>query len=830
MKKLMIFATLAVAVLATLACSKENRIETLSEPGKLVFTATIGQSTKAYLDDYKTIWEAGDQIAVSNGTDWAVSNAITASDITEGGRCATFTVTLAESSTYYAVYPANAAPTTAPEGDNFAVVIPNTQVIPSGKTVAPEALVQVAKTTDKDKMSFKNVTSLVEFTVPDDGITAVAIKVYDSSDNAACLAGSATINADTPGYVVGSAEKVTLSGSFTKGQNYFAVVWPQTGAGSIRFVFSKGTTKAMRTAHSSFDLPVNGGKNISDFGTINWFDGVIYTKADLDLWASLANYYAEGETVKLGADINYEGDTWTPVNANATNGHFGGLFDGQNHCIYNIVLSSNGEYSGFFSAVRSSELTVRVKNLKLGCKPGTSTADGTSKLIAGSDEVKYVTALAGVTDYAIIDNVSNYIPITFTGPTGPHIGSIVGRIASSSEIKNCNNYADITSESGVAAQYIGGIVGTVAGSNTTISNCTNSGTVLRSKASDAKGNTFIGGILGRTGSGVNNVVITNCHNKGTVGISVDILCAQLYIGGITAMDNAGVSDDSTPNLTVTGCTNAKEGVVVVCALSAKNLTQTGFGGIVGDLKNTSVVKNCNNLGKVVKTGDTDYNNCRYGGIVGYMQSASALIEECNNGSPDDSSLGLVEDQEEISAKKNVRIGGIVGLLSNGTINKCKHYGTVQTRSTTDNVYTYLGGIVGNITVGNITNCECYGSVIAPGATGKFSAGGIAGLQSGANANSTATGCKVAGTISCGYAGNAGLVVGLYTNSKASSFGSESSPVVISSSTVNGIAINASNFETYLAGTDAGISASGVPNVATETFATAGLNTIWGKMQ
>ena len=79
------------------------------------------------------------------------------------------------------------------------------------------------------------------------------------------------------------------------------------------------------------------------------------------------------------------------------------------------------------------------------------------------------------------------------------------------------------------------------------------------------------------------------------------------------------------------------------------------------------------------------------------------------------------------------------------------------------------------------------------------------------------GCKVSATVSCGNAGCAGIVVGGYTSTKTTVIGAEADKIVVKASTVNGAAVNADNFQSYLAGPDAGITSSGTAS---------GNNTIW----
>ena len=73
-------------------------------------------------------------------------------------------------------------------------------------------------------------------------------------------------------------------------------------------------------------------------------------------------------------------------------------------------------------------------------------------------------------------------------------------------------------------------------------------------------------------------------------------------------------------------------------------------------------------------------------------------------------------------------------------------------------------------------------------------------------------------VSSGDTVNAGIVVGRFSNSVTTQWGTSAEPVVVKSgSAVNGTPVSASNFASYLAGSAYGITASGVAS---------GNNSIW----
>ena len=826
MKKFVNYILVAAAALAALSCNKEAAPETTASD-TIVFTATLDQPTKASLDAYKVVWQEGDQIAVYNGSTWAVSTAITADDIEDGGRTASFAVSIASASSYTLVYPASAlSAASIPEGaaaDAIMLYLPTEQVIPAGGVVDPAALVQIGTSTSPDKVSFKNATSLVEIQVPESGINTIYVQADDPNGGEIKIIGDAPVSPE-PGVTAGSKPTVKVSGSFTAGQNYFAVVWPQTSVGRIILGFSKGSgsslQKASRTGTSTagFSLPVNGGRKFENLGSLNWFDGTIKTKEDLDKWASMADFYTAGETVKLGADINYGGGEWKPVSGNENSGHFSGTFDGAGHSIYNIQLVTSSEYGGFFSIIASIEDRIRVKDLTLG-KDGDE-----SSLVVNSAKVGYAGALAARVKNVQISNVKNYIPVTVENAIdGVYVGGILGQIMSGSEnqVSNCHNYADVTMNASTAGNnYYGGIVGLISG-KAAISGCTNSGKISRIKASSNKGVNTLGGIAGRTGNTLSGVTITNCSNSGTVETTVNVKAGQIYLGGIIGMDGSA-ADASARNIVVSNCTNNGD-------INGYNQSTASFatgGGIVGRVSNDALISGCTNLGAITKTGNHSIESC-YGGIAGMVSGEDGLIDACVNGKSGSETAGAVCDMVQTS-NTNMRHGGIVGYMQRGTCTNCVNYGSVTSYSSVAKMY--LGGLAGNSTLGSFKACSSYGTitVISETPANTHSAGGLIGLQNN-NSSSidvfTGDDCFVSATVSCSYAGSAGAVIGRYSNTSTKScWGSSAKPIKVSSACiVNNVAVTSSNFGASLAGSDYGITASGV-------VSTDGLNTIWATFE
>jgi hypothetical protein len=809
MKKFVQISIIAAAAIVAAACSKEIGTENPAGTNVVVFTATLEQPTKADLTQYDVIWSVGDKIAVSNGTVWAESAELTATDITDGGRSASFSVAIDPASSYTAVYPASAkSAATLPDGaaaDAIMLTLPSAQVIPAGKKVDPNALVQIATTDDPSKVSFKNATSLLEITIPEDGIEAVTFEFLNAEESRFKISGNAPV-VPTPAVTTGDASSVTISGSFVAGENYYATVFPQTGVKSVNLICAKSGTdcKALArrtgTGAAEFDLPVNGGWKVRNFGTLSWFDGTIGSKADLDRWAILSRYYGTTDVIKLTADINYDGGTWTPVKANGNKDQFAGVLDGQGHSIYNIIINPTEEYSGFFSTLASESPMERVCNISFGLNPATGEYDGVSTLTASSATVKRLGIVAGYISNCDVVRVTNYIPIKdVTTANDVMFGAIAGRTGGTMSIIGCNNYGTMECASTTQTSHY---IGVFDGENCVIDKCVNYGTVKKTKSASGKGNSFLGGIVSRTASGAIGLKIRGCVNNGQVANTGNVQPKQIYVGGILGMDNKS-GDTSIPNVTIQGCTNETGAVIESNSLS-KATNGAAFGGIIGKADYYSVISDCANYGSILKSNNHNGLTSKFGGIAGMVSNASVLIENCTNGSEYNDAWGSVTSTIETKSDSSTEYyGGIAGGFDAGVIRGCSNYGTISTVSTEIGIVEIAGGIVGQTSGGTLENCECKGkvSVAAPHST--CGAGGIIGFLEASAAYATGAGCKVSGNFSCGNTGNTGLVIGMSDSSASTSFGTSESPVTVGASQFNGTSVDSSNYSGYLAGSTAG---------------------------
>ena len=212
--------------------------------GLVTFKASYETQTKTVLNGLTPYWTASEKIAIFNG----VNNEFTAT-VTEPSATATFKGELAGKGTknFRAVSPYSADYTYSSLGSTFyGLSIPQEQTAVEN-SYDPQALVAIAQSDDYN-LSFKNLGSLVKFTVISDGVTSVALR----ANNEEVLSGTfeATYGATPSIYVEDGKDEVTLKGDFKKGSTYYIVTLPATlEKGFIALL--NGSVKAL-----SIDAPV----------------------------------------------------------------------------------------------------------------------------------------------------------------------------------------------------------------------------------------------------------------------------------------------------------------------------------------------------------------------------------------------------------------------------------------------------------------------------------------------------------------------------------------------------------------------------------------------
>ena len=234
-----------------------------------------------------------------------------------------------------------------------------------------------------------------------------------------------------------------------------------------------------------------------------------------------------GAIVDLQADIDMRNVPWTPIE------NFTGTFNGNGHRIYNINVSADGRYAGFFAYAKGA-----ISDVVFGSKDGTS-YDGTSRI-----ELKYSAdtdtwCYAGIVAQSnnTLTGVTSFVPVTVTADSRckSRTGGIVGSLYNG-KMSGCRNYGAVSNvaTAGVAS-YVAGIAGIVDGSGDaagaiTLDGCHNHGPVMTSLG---LGNA-VAGITASVMKTAVNTTISNCTNAGEIRFDNAGASAAHRIGGDAA--------------------------------------------------------------------------------------------------------------------------------------------------------------------------------------------------------------------------------------------------------------------------------------------------------
>ncbi len=306
-----LFMVAAVALMAMVSCNKEEIGNNGVEGGQvsdIVFSAELEQpdggaavapaaaQTKTSLGEAvggvrPVTWNAGDKIKV-NGVEFSATAAGSRTDFTT-------TESFTEAETYYAVYPASAAGAS----DLTKVTIPASQ-----KGTFAEAAISVAKS-NTQSLSFKNVASILKFQVPD----ACSEVTIESTAN---LAGTVSVKFTNErpeiSSVTGGSKKITLTGSFATGKDYYVAVLPESHKFTIRIggYLSKASTTAVTTKRAvisnlkALPAPTQGTYKLMGLNG-DWDNGIKFYK-DVD------GYLLQDVVLTASSEFKFcqEGGAW----------------------------------------------------------------------------------------------------------------------------------------------------------------------------------------------------------------------------------------------------------------------------------------------------------------------------------------------------------------------------------------------------------------------------------------------------------------------------------------------------------------------------------------
>ena len=261
-----------------------------------------------------------------------------------------------------------------------------------------------------------------------------------------------------------------------------------------------------------YNITLNKDKGYTDDGQGNY---TVTSAEGLKNIAKLVNEeWKLGINITLTADIDLKGIDWTPIGKD-DNKSYTGTFDGGNHTITGLTVTTNGQYAGLFGCLGKAGT---VKNVVL--EGVQITSDNSSGSVGG---------VAGDSFGGNIENcsVSGSVSGSFSvgGVVGYHSGGPITGCSSSATVKGMiraagvagttNNVASLTAcyatgdvtveNDGTSYACAGGIVG-MNGGNSTLTACYAAGNV----SGKGSGTIYVGGAVGE-----NYGTLTACYWSGS---------------------------------------------------------------------------------------------------------------------------------------------------------------------------------------------------------------------------------------------------------------------------------------------------------------------------
>ena len=493
-------------------------------------------------------------------------------------------------------------------------------------------------------------------------------------------------------------------------------------------------------------------------------------------------------------------------------------------CFNNGALTHKGTvYSSYFGGIagRPGKSSIIRNNLNAGFMTFT-TPRGSND----AGRYGYIGGIAGVAVGEISGNTNEGDIESSSTIKLVYIGGIAGYAEDAEAVLKNNtqaNASDLVATGKARYTYIGGLYGYVNRPLTldfTSDTGTTNGNITTNGLSDeyATGVTAVGGIIGCcTSESAVKIISPTWDGKVFMDITENCNTVEFAMGGIV-----GAAESS---IEITGATTTGEVSISPVEFTVKK--RTSFGGIIGAAMDGLTLSNSTNAAKVAWTdqcGSSKSNPSYMGGLVGFIESGSAVISNCHNrgtvraahynnkeystshtcnfaggiigayGASTNFENGctlLVKDCTNIAKTNATRggVGGIVGYAQSATIDNCSFTeGTIA-----DEYNVYGGGIAAVVDNTTIKNCTAKTS-LSGSFTGSFDYRG-GGIVAHIMGESLVDNCSFFGTIALTkydtvveyYGGIAGWVPDEETKITNCRYGG----------TIEGVDINADNFMQYI---------------------------------
>ncbi len=735
---------------------------------------------------YPVYWSNGDKLSLNGKASAALA------DLEENAKVATFTWDGTFEKPFFLAYPAVTK--------NNTVKFASSQNYVEG-TFAPNAVPMYAFVEESDdNIALKYLAGVLRIGIYAEEETKVfdmylenlfegpIAGTFDCSND-----GVLTPTKDVTTRIDYNAKNVVLSQD-SAAPTYFHIAVPEGAYETLRLtiVTNKGTmTAKVKAGEDSAKGAIVAGQ-VREFNAIKFSaeSGVILTINSIDdlfTFAELVKnqeFDANYDKAVLGADIYVDPETqpWVSIEG------FNGIFDGQNHKIYNLNAPLFGETCATIHNLIIAAPQISLDQANIGAIASRLTRHDP---YAGSLHNCHTELVDGVgfVEYSGVATADTDVEV--------RLGGLVGQTDSSHcLIEDCTNYAKVSfpATAIAASMRVGGIAG--YNSATPLTNVKNYGTI------DLKGTVKFG---------INTTVKVKEEQEDGSEIEVEVPAkiSRYLVGGICGFGTVAVSGaENHGEINIAG-----EYVM----LGSEYPTQ-GFAGCFGAKHSGDTADNVHNYGKLnisvtVNDGDIATNAPLYiGGIAAY--AGSSKFTNCSTGENATITVSGNHNYSAISAENNgannyhgaaLRIAGVIARGPNvddypydNIVNNADIICNVNAPKTSvqiggcfgdNNKSTYTNVINnGDITFGKDAVCGLklniggvasrHGSVNPDGwvnngninflgTSQQLHAGGIIGYSSVAVKNCTNTGClNIAGATSCTdgvYYWKVGGIVGCTNN-------------------------------------------------------------------
>ena len=287
----------------------------------------------------------------------------------------------------------------------------------------------------------------------------------------------------------------------------------------------------------------------------------------------------EKQTVKLAGDITLTSN-WTPVAG------FEGIFDGDNHSISGLVISSTVKDTGFFSGLNSHTV---VKDLTF-VAPQVSCSASYVGVLAGS---------ASSNSSSTQPQVSNVnVTGAFSVSGQDNVGALIGQVNAGVSITDCSveGTGGTVTAAGSDGRCVGGLLGNTIGAVSVV-DCSVSGVTVT-------GYRKIGGLIGQvqgnltcTDVSVSNVTLhTNATADyantltmgGLVGIFPDSYSGSTFTGTVSDLTMTGPANIAEGKNYIMGLVSGGTGAAVADAETAMTDANMTFNVTVGGTNTTTI--------------------------------------------------------------------------------------------------------------------------------------------------------------------------------------------------------------------------------------------------